>query len=132
MRTLASLVLLCLLPSCVTWAGQGKGVSDSDRAKGLRDVASLAKEQEAREYYRSLRQRRDGLTNALGRDLDNITAFIDRHFFNYSKDDPYVNFPTESTRLEHVFGFALDTTVATPLWWAGGPFTPEDQLKTGR
>lgn len=103
MRTLALLSLCLLFPACASSDGY--------------DVASLNDRTERSTYYRNLNLRRAGLTNALDRDLNNITTFIDRHFFNYSVDDPYVNFPTRSSRIGKSGGFVLDELIVTPLWY---------------
>ena len=89
------------------------------------DVRALAAAYETETFWRGIRQRRDGLVNAFGRDLNNIIEFTDRHFFNYSKDDPYVNFPTNATHWDKLF----DTYVSAWQWVP--TITPWSNTNTG-
>ena len=52
-----------------------------------------------------VRRRADGRSNAFGRDLASIQSTIDRHFFNYSSDDPYVNVETNTSSGGHLLRF---------------------------
>jgi len=116
MRQFAFVLPFALLASCSSfaWEGRGKGVSEQQLRDGLQDVNKLADDYQAQAAWRSVRMRKDGRSNAFGRDLERIQDFVDRHFFNYSKDDPYVNFPTNNTMLDHVGWFGV-TAVAGRL-----------------
>lgn len=108
---------LALLTSCSTfsWKGQGSEVAPTDAARGIKDVPTLNKEYETEKFFAAVRRRMDGRSNAFGRDLDSITATIDRHLFNYSADDPYVNFPTEYDLLDHSLRTAVKTVTPMPI-----------------
>lgn len=112
MRQLALLLPAAfLMASCSSfvWEGRGKGVTEQQMRDGIPDITKMSDDYNDRAYWRSVRRRKDGRTNAFGRDLDKITDFIDRHLFNYSKHDPSVNFPTDSTMLDHSFQFMVDS-----------------------
>jgi hypothetical protein len=118
MRKLA--LVLCLLPlaACSTfgWEGQGSGsVTAEQRNRGIKDVAALSGEYNSQQFFRGVRRRSDGRNNAFGRDLMGMTDFIDRHIWNYNANDPYVNFPSDTTKLEHVGRFGLNTVSGLPL-----------------
>jgi hypothetical protein len=108
---------LALLTSCssFSWKGQGSEVTPADASRGLKDVPTLTKDYETQKFFAGVRRRMDGRSNAFSRDLDNITATIDRHLFNYSVDDPYVNFPTEYDILDHSMRTAVKTVTPMPL-----------------
>ncbi|MEZ5965798.1 MAG: hypothetical protein R3F56_18325 [Planctomycetota bacterium] len=108
---------LALLASCssFTWKGRSSDVNAADATRGLKDVPTLTSEYETAKFFSGLRRRMDGRSNAFGRDLDNITATIDRHFFNYSADDPYVNFPTEYGPVDHSLRSMVKTVTPMPL-----------------
>src|SRR5690606_9591096 len=90
MRTLALLLTICFLPACnITWKGQGSGLTSEQRQADIKDVDSLASAYETNQYFKDLRRRQMGRSNAFGRDLRSIGVTIDRHFFNYSETDPY-------------------------------------------
>lgn len=112
-RHLAIVLLSLSLVSCqsFTWQGQNANISAEDRAKGLKDVATLAAEYESEAYWRSVRRRSDGRANAFGRDLNSIQTTIDRHFFNYSPEDPYVNFETNVGAGDHLVRFGTTLLV---------------------
>lgn len=111
MRKLALLVPLILAAtSCqtpMTWEGSGSGLTEQQRALGIKDVAALNRDYETRAYFRNLRRRMDGTSNAFARDLNSIQSSFGRHFLNYSEDDPYVNHPTDQTSLGHLGRFGL-------------------------
>ena len=44
----------------------------------------------------------------------NISDFIDRHFWNYNVNDPYINYPSNTTKLEHLGRFGLVTLSSIP------------------
>ncbi len=87
----------------------------ADSSRGLKDLATLNQEYENEKFFSGVRRRMDGRSNAIGRDLDNITALIDRHFFNYSVDDPYVNFPTQYGPIDNSLRTVVKTVVPLPL-----------------
>lgn len=108
---------LALLASCgsFTWRGQSGDLSGTDASRGLKDVATLTKDYETARFFTGLRRRMDGRSNAFNRDLESLTSTIDRHFFNYSADDPYVNFPTEYGPIDHTLRTAVTTVAPLPL-----------------
>ena len=107
------LLLLTLSVSCAnfTWRGRQSGVTEEQAERGIKDYHTLDAEYETAKFWRSVRQRRDGRVNAFGRDLSRIQDLIDRHFFNYSTTDPYVNYPTQSGLISETGGF-LGTFIA--------------------
>ena len=110
MRYLALLLLICCLPSCsITWEGQGSGITKDQADRDIKDVSALASKYEAQTYFTDLRRRQSGRANAFGRDLRSIGVFIDRHFFNYSTDDPYVNYESDTGYADHLLRFTLST-----------------------
>lgn len=108
---------LAFLASCnsFTWRGQSSDVPATDASRGIKDVPTLTKDYETAKFFSGLRRRMDGRSNAFARDLDSITTTIDRHFFNYSVDDPYVNFPTEYGPVDHSLRTAVTTFTPMPL-----------------
>ena len=117
MRKLAFAVLLLPLAACqsFTWSGHDNaGLSEEQRARGLKDITSLASAYETEAFFRDVRRRSDGRNNAFGRDLMAIQDFIDKHFWNYDKDDPAVNYPSDTTKLEHLGRFTLVTVTSLP------------------
>jgi hypothetical protein len=117
MRKLALVLTLLPLAACSTfgWEGQGTSVSEEQRSRGIKDVAALSNEYNSQQFFRSVRRRSDGRNNAFGRDLMGITDFIDRHIWNYNANDPYINYPSDTTKLEHVGRFGMNTVTALPL-----------------
>ena len=110
MRTLALTLLVCCLPSCaMSWEGAGSGLTKDQLQRDIVDVSALASDYEAKVYFTDLRRRQDGRANAFGRDLRQIGVTIDRHFFNYSPNDPYVNYETDTGYLDHMMRFALSS-----------------------
>ena len=110
MRFLALLLLICCLPACrTTWSGQGAGLTDDQRARSIKDVSALSSAYETQANFADLRRRQDGRANAFGRDLRSMGVFVDRYFFNYSPDDPYVNYPTNTGYFDHLMQFTLRT-----------------------
>ncbi len=109
MRTLGTLLLLGLLvslPSCFTWKHAGvSSLSADQEARGIRDVDTLARNYQTRKYFSDVRHRYTGRSNAFGRGLGEIQATFDRHFWNYSIDDPYVNYPSDLGTSDHVLRF---------------------------
>jgi hypothetical protein len=95
--------LAFLFASCnVTWQGQSAGVSPEAAERGIKDVAYLSRQYETESYFRRMRQRFDGLSNAFNRDLSHMTDTIDRHFFNYTISDPYVNYQSPLSPGDHL------------------------------
>ena len=103
------LSLALLLGACFIWSGQ-EGVSQEQAELGVKPVSTLQAEYESQKAWGDVRRRVDGLTNSLQRDLGGIFVTIDRHFFNYSPNDPYVNHPTNENYLS-VTLFELGTGV---------------------
>ncbi len=117
MRKLALVLTLLPLAACSTfgWEGQGAGVTKDQKARGIKDVAALSNEYNSQQFFREVRRRSDGRNNAFGRDLMAIQDFIDRHVWNYDVNDPYVNYPSNTTKLEHIGRFGLMTLSSVPL-----------------
>ncbi|MBM4060008.1 MAG: hypothetical protein FJ265_02780 [Planctomycetes bacterium] len=109
MRKLALVVLLLPLGAC--WSS---GVTAEQEKRGIRSVSSLSSEYERDAFFTRLRQRSDGRNNAWGRDFARIQDFFDRHFWNYDANDPYVNYPSDTTKLEHLGRFGLTTLTSVP------------------
>ena len=116
MRKLA--LVLAVLPfaacSSFTWQGRGADLSEEQKARGLKDVTALANEHESQRFFRDVRRRSDGRNNAFGRDLMKISDFFDRHLWNYDVNDPFVNYPSDTTKLEHLGRFTLVTATSLP------------------
>ncbi len=117
MRKLALVLTLLPLAACSTfgWDGQGAGLSNDQKDRGIKDVAALSSEYNQQHFYRQVRRRSDGRNNAFGRDLMAIQDFMDRHLWNYNANDPYINYPSDTTKLEHVGRFGLMTASSLPL-----------------
>ena len=117
MRQFALVLTLLPLVACssFSWEGQGGDLSKEQKERGIRDVASPSNQYETESFFRQVRRRSDGRNNAFGRDLMGITDFFDRHFWNYDYNDPYINYPSDTTKLEHVGRFALTTVSSLPL-----------------
>jgi len=117
MRKIAlALSILPLFAGCSSfgWAGHGGSLSDEQRRNGLKDVQTLSTAHDTETFFRGLRRRNDGRSNAFGRDLMKIQDFIDRHFWNYDPNDPYVNYPSDTTTFEHLGRFGLTTITSVP------------------
>ena len=116
MRKLALVLTLLPLAACSSfgWDGQGGGLTKEQKSRGIRDVASLTNDYESQTFFRNLRRRSDGRNNAFGRDLMSITDFMDRHFWNYDVNDPYVNYPSDTTKFEHVARWGLTAVSSVP------------------
>ncbi|MGE3175152.1 MAG: hypothetical protein AB7O97_21165 [Planctomycetota bacterium] len=116
MRKLALALSLLSLAACqnFSWQGHGQGLSDEQKQLGIKDVSALADQYETEAFFRGVRRRNDGRNNAFGRDLMAIQDFIDRHFWNYDKNDPYVNYPSNTTKFNHVGRFAMVTLSSLP------------------
>ncbi|HZN38330.1 MAG TPA: hypothetical protein VFD82_05975 [Planctomycetota bacterium] len=116
MRKLALALVLLPLAACSTfgWENSGQTVTAEQQKRGVKDVATLANKYETESWFRSVRRRSDGRNNAFGRDLMNLSDFIDRHFWNYNVNDPYINYPSNTTKLEHLGRFGLVTLSGIP------------------
>jgi hypothetical protein len=101
------LLMLSLSCSNFTWKGMGHGLSEDESQRGLKDATELAREYDTQRYWAEVRARRDGRVNAWGRGFDRMQNTIDRYLFNYSPDDPYVNYPTDNTVLGEAGEFTL-------------------------
>jgi hypothetical protein len=118
MRKLALvLTILPVLAACKNfgWEGAGGTMSDEQKARGIKDVQALSSAHDTENFWRGARRRSDGLNNAFGRDLMAIQSFWDRYFMNYDASDPYVNYPSDTTRLEHLGRFGMSTVTALPV-----------------
>ncbi len=117
MRKFALVLALLPMAACSTfgWDGQGSGITQEQQQRGIKDVAALANEYDTESFFRGVRRRSDGRNNAFGRDLTSISTFLDRHLWNYDENDPYINFPSRTTKLEHVGRFGLNTVSSLPL-----------------
>ena len=110
MRKLALVLPLALLTfscSTFTWTGQGAGLTEDQADRGARDAGQLAREYDTESYWADVRARRDGRVNAWAAGFTNIQNTLDRHFFNYSPTDPYLNHPTSSNIIEETGRFGL-------------------------
>lgn len=117
MRKLALALTVLSLAACqnFTWQGHSSGLSAEQREMGMRDVQGLSDKYETETFFRGVRRRNDGRNNAFGRDLMRIQDTIDRHFWNYDKNDPTVNFPSSTSKLEHLGRFGLVTATSMPF-----------------
>lgn len=117
MRKLALVLTLMPLAACSTfgWDGQGAGISAEQNQRGIRSVSALSSEYQQQRFFREVRRRSDGRNNAFGRDLMRISDFIDRHVWNYDVNDMYVNYPSDTTKLEHTARFGLVAVSSLPL-----------------
>jgi hypothetical protein len=116
MRKLALVLTLLPLAACSTfgWEGQGANLTKEQKERGIKDIAALGSAYESQSFFRDVRRRSDGRNNAFGRDLMSITDFFDRHFWNYDVNDPYVNYPSDTTKFEHFGRFGLMTVSSLP------------------
>lgn len=117
MRNHALALLLLPLAACSSfgWEGRGGDLSADQKKRGLKDVTALSNDYETESFFKGVRRRSDGRNNAFGRDLAAITDFFDRHFWNYDANDPYVNYPSSTTKFEHIGRFGLNTVSSLPI-----------------
>ena len=117
MRKIALVLALVPMAACSTfgWDGHGTSLTKEQQERGIQDVSALASNYETESFFRSVRRRGDGRNNAFGRDLLSISNFLDRHFWNYDVNDPYVNFPSDTTKVEHLGRFTLNTVAGLPF-----------------
>ena len=118
MRKFALVLALLPMASCSTFFG-GPGaretVTAEQRARGIKPVSVLTSAYNQDRYLGAVGRRSAGISNAFGRDLASITSFMDRHIWNYNQNDPYINAPSQATRLQHVGAFGVDFVTAMPL-----------------
>lgn len=117
MRKLA--LVLALLPaagcSSFGWEHKNTDASEAQTEGGVKAVESLVNDYNSEQFFRDVRRRSDGRNNAFGRDLMAISDFLDRHLWNYNKNDPSVDYASNTTKLEHVGRFGLVTITSLPL-----------------
>ena len=112
MRKLA--LVLTLLPMAACSWFRGDGLTAEQESRGIRSVSSLSSDYEKAAFRARLRQRSDGRNNAWGRDLSKIQDFFDRNFWNYDVNDPYINYPSDTTKFSHLGRFGLTTLTSIP------------------
>ena len=116
MRKLVLLLpLIVATTACSSFSWQGKqssNLTDEQKAAGIKDIRALEDEYESTTHWAAMRRRGDGRRNAFGRGLNNISETFGRHFLNYSKHDPYVNYPSNVGYLQHTGRFLTG--------WLGG------------
>ncbi len=117
MRKLALALALLPMAACSSW---GSGLTEEQRQRGIKPVSTLSSDYESKAFWTRLDQSADGRANAFGRDLRRVGDFFDRHFWNYDANDPYVNYPTDTTRLGHTgragASFASSLPVVGDVW----------------
>ena len=104
-RLALTIPLAFTLAACSTFTWDK---APKDIGTGEIDVDALVSEYETAAYWRSVRARSDGRANAFGRDMGSIVDVFDRYFLNYSTNDPYVNYPSDTGWLEHTGRFGVD------------------------
>ena len=118
MRKFALVLALLPMASCSTFFG-GPGATETvtaeQRARGIKPIANLTDAYTQDRYVQQIRSRTMGLNNAWGRDFASISRFIDRHIWNYDANDPSVNYPSSTTKLQHVGDFGVNVVTAVPL-----------------
>lgn len=117
MRKLALVLTLLPLAACSTfgWDGAGGSTTQEQQARGIKDVAALSQQYETQSFFRGVRRRMDGRNNAFGRDLMAMQDFFDRHVWNYDANDPYINYPSNTTKFEHIGRFGLTMASGMPF-----------------
>ncbi|MBP8300853.1 MAG: hypothetical protein KA020_10835 [Planctomycetes bacterium] len=112
MRKLALVLTLLPLAACSSFSGDN--LTAEQQRRGIKSVSSLSSQYDSEMFYARLRQRSDGRNNAWGRDFAAIGSFIDRHIWNYDANDPYINYPSDTTKLDHLGHFGLDALTSVP------------------
>ena len=84
--------LAVALTSCgsFTWKGRGSGVDKESAELGIKDPVQLKADYDAERYWSFWRNNWDGRMMAIRRDFHMLHQSIDRHFFNYDWNDPYL------------------------------------------
>jgi hypothetical protein len=101
------------LAACSSLSWKGRETTSNTNPEGV-DPRALANGYESRAFYSDVRRRMDGRSNAFGRDMLKIVDFIDRHFWNYDADDPYVNYSTDTTWFQQLGRFTLYEVSSVP------------------
>jgi hypothetical protein len=118
MRRLAFVPFAIVLGACsLSWSGQNARVTQEQAERGIMDVETLSARYENQKFWGGVRQRMDGRANAWGQGLMNAWSTIDRHIFNYSWTDPYVNVPASASS-----GTWLGRAAVMPLISVGNLF----------
>lgn len=116
MRKLALVLTLLPLAACSTFGWEGQNRNNLSKSGiELQSPAALSSAYNSEQFFREVRRRSDGRNNAFGRDLMAISNFIDRHFWNYDVNDMYVNYPSDTTKLEHFGRFGMTVVSGLPL-----------------
>jgi len=102
------------MAACTTF-GFGTTLTPEQRQLGIKSVDSLSSDYESGSFWTGVRQRNDGRANAFGRDMQSIQNFFDRHFWNYDINDPYINYPTDTGRMDHLGRFTVTTVASVPV-----------------
>ncbi|MBK8977919.1 MAG: hypothetical protein IPM29_18590 [Planctomycetes bacterium] len=117
MRKLA-LILPVLAGALALGACQSSEASKSSASElTVADVARMESDYAHERSWSKLRHTIDGRTNAFDRDLGSVWSTINRHFFNYSADDPYVNFETDETYLTVFWSQTFDGVSQNVVPW---------------
>jgi len=112
MRKLALVLALLPIAACSSW---GSGLTPEQEAKGIKSVSALSSSYESGAFWTRVRQNSDGRSNAWGRDWRRIGDFFDRHLWNYDANDPYINYPTDTNRIDHLGRTAVSAVSAVPV-----------------
>jgi len=89
--------------------------NSTNNSMSVDDIARLDSDFESEVRTRERERRTAGRANAFGRSLTRITNFVDKYFWNYDVNDPYVNHPTRVGTLRHTGRFLVDTVTAVPF-----------------
>lgn len=113
MQKIALALTLLPLAACSSFSWHGQDARPDNRVT-MADVTAMASQYDTETFFRDVRRRSDGRNNAFGRDLMQIQDFFDKYFWNYDKNDPTVNYPSDTTKLEHLGRFGLTTLTSVP------------------
>ncbi len=113
MRKLA--IVLALLPMVACSTTSSAAPTAEQQQRGIKSVSALSSDYASGAYWSSLERSADGRSNAFARDMNQVGTFFDRHFWNYDANDPYVNFPTDATRIGHTGRSVLSGVSAIPI-----------------
>ena len=114
MRQFALVLSLLPLAACSSLGLDGKDTYRTSGDREIKPVSSLESRYQKNQFFGELRRRNDGRNNAFGRDLMAVQDFIDRHIWNYNQNDPYVNYRSNTTKIEHVGRFGLMQASSVP------------------